>query len=135
MCQLQEKSCERTFKCRKTKQNRLMLLSNCAVCGKKKSTFIKNKELNIFKMIHSKWIKSLTNFYWVETNLCQNCIWNNQGLLIVLADHLSNIVKEFKQIKWTGNLKQLYKNELHKPCFAQDAVIIFQMISLKWIKS
>ena len=31
---------------RKTKQNRLMLLSNCAVCGKKKSTFIKNKELS-----------------------------------------------------------------------------------------
>ena len=27
---------------RKTKQNRLMLLSNCAVCGKKKITFIKN---------------------------------------------------------------------------------------------
>ena len=26
---------------RKTKQNRLMLLSNCYVCGKKKSTFIK----------------------------------------------------------------------------------------------
>ena len=33
---------------RKTKQNRLMLLSNCAVCRKKKSTFIKNKELNNF---------------------------------------------------------------------------------------
>ena len=29
---------------RKTKQNRLMLLSNCALCGKKESTFIKNKE-------------------------------------------------------------------------------------------
>ena len=27
---------------RKTKQNRLMLLSNCVVCGKKKSSFIKN---------------------------------------------------------------------------------------------
>ena len=27
---------------KKTKQNRLMLLSNCAVCGKKKITFIKN---------------------------------------------------------------------------------------------
>ena len=25
---------------RKAKQNRLMLLSNCAICGKKKSTFI-----------------------------------------------------------------------------------------------
>ena len=33
---------------RKTKQNRLMLLSNCAACGKKKSTFIKNKELHNF---------------------------------------------------------------------------------------
>ena len=30
---------------RKTKQNRLMLLSNSAVCGKKKLTFIINKEL------------------------------------------------------------------------------------------
>ena len=29
---------------RKTKQNRLMLLWNCAVYGKKKSTFIKNQE-------------------------------------------------------------------------------------------
>ena len=34
-----------------TKQNRLMLLSNCTVCGKKKSTFIKNKELYNFNNI------------------------------------------------------------------------------------
>ena len=32
----------------KTKQNRLMLLSNCAVCDKKKSTFIENKEPHNF---------------------------------------------------------------------------------------
>ena len=31
---------------KKNKQNRLMLLSNCAVCGKKKSTFVKKKELS-----------------------------------------------------------------------------------------
>ena len=31
---------------RKTEQNRLMLLSNCAVCTNKKSTFIKNQELS-----------------------------------------------------------------------------------------
>ena len=31
---------------RKTKQNRLMVLSNSAVCGKKKSIFIKNKEMD-----------------------------------------------------------------------------------------
>ena len=35
----------KNFYVRKTKQNRLMLLSNCAICRKKKSTFIKNKEL------------------------------------------------------------------------------------------
>ena len=33
---------------KKTKQYRLMLLSNCAICGKNKSTFIKNKELQNF---------------------------------------------------------------------------------------
>ena len=31
---------------KKTKQNRLMILSNCAICGKKRLTFIKNEELN-----------------------------------------------------------------------------------------
>ena len=36
---------------RRSKQNRLMLLSNYAVCGKKKSTFIKNKELRNFNNI------------------------------------------------------------------------------------
>ena len=29
----------------KAKKTRLMLLSNCTVCGKKKSTFIKNQEI------------------------------------------------------------------------------------------
>ena len=41
---------------KKTKQNRLMLLSNCAVCGKKNSTFIKNK--NSTTSISLKGIKS-----------------------------------------------------------------------------
>ena len=31
---------------KKTKQNRLMLVSNCAVCGKKKSRFIKNQKVH-----------------------------------------------------------------------------------------
>ena len=31
---------------RRTKKNKLMLLSNCAVFGKKKSRFIKNQELH-----------------------------------------------------------------------------------------
>ena len=35
----------------KTKKNRLMLLSNCAVCGQKKLAFIENKELQSFDNI------------------------------------------------------------------------------------
>ena len=31
---------------RRTKQNRLILASNCAICGKKKSRFIKNQEVS-----------------------------------------------------------------------------------------
>ena len=33
---------------RKTRQNRLMLLSNCVIYGKKKATFIKSQELDSF---------------------------------------------------------------------------------------
>ena len=31
---------------RRTRHNRLMLVSNCAICGKKKSRFIKNQEVS-----------------------------------------------------------------------------------------
>ena len=41
----------KNWKVRKTKQNRLMILSNCIICGKKNSTFIKNKELHHFDNI------------------------------------------------------------------------------------
>ena len=70
-------------------------------------------------MISLNWIKSLTNFYWLETSLCQNCIYNSQDLLIALAaEDLLRIVKEFRKI---GNLKYLYRNELDNSCFAYDA--------------
>ena len=43
-----------TSSVRKTNQNRLMLLSNCAICGKKKSTFIKNQELqNVINVLNN----------------------------------------------------------------------------------
>ena len=38
---------------RKTKQNRLMLSPNCAISGKKKSTFINNQEFRNFDNISS----------------------------------------------------------------------------------
>ena len=41
-----KKSANKNSSVRQTKQNRLTLLSNCVVCGKIKSTFIKNQKLN-----------------------------------------------------------------------------------------
>ena len=35
---------KKSFSVSITKQNRLMLVANCDVCGKKKSSFIKNKK-------------------------------------------------------------------------------------------
>ena len=38
----------------------------------------------------------------------------------MLVDHLLRIVKEFKSLE-TDDLKHIYKNKLHKACFAHDA--------------
>ena len=43
-------SANKNSRVRKTKQNRLMLLSNCAACGKKNLTFIKNQEIQNFNI-------------------------------------------------------------------------------------
>ena len=83
---------------RKTKQNRIMLLSNCGACGKKKSTFIKNKELHnfaYFKMnkIVNKFLLT-DDIFMAELHLKQPRL-----LLILLVSHLLNIMKEFKNLK------------------------------------
>ena len=69
-------------------------------------------------MISLKWIKS-TNFYWLETNLCQNWIWNSQDLLLVLVEDLLNIVKKLKNVE--KQEFKTYKNELDKASFGHDA--------------
>ena len=56
---------------RKTKQNILMLSSIYSVYGKRKSTFIKDKELHNFAKF--KMNKIINKFYSLQTNLCHNC--------------------------------------------------------------
>ena len=47
-----KKTANKNSSVRKTKQNRLMILSNCGVCGKKKNKLsLKVKKLIIFPMI------------------------------------------------------------------------------------
>ena len=56
----------------KAKQNRLMLLSNCTVCGKK-STSVKNQKLSNYKFKMNK----IINKRLLAGDTCQNCIWNS----------------------------------------------------------
>ena len=54
---------------RKTKENRLMIF---ALFGARKNRFLlRVKNVQMFSL---KWIKWLTNFDWLENNLCQNFI-------------------------------------------------------------
>ena len=43
-----ENTANKNSNVRKNIQNRLILLSKCVICGKKKLTFIKNKEVSNF---------------------------------------------------------------------------------------
>ena len=40
-----KKTASKNYSVRRTKRNRLMLVSNCAACGKKKSGFVKNQDI------------------------------------------------------------------------------------------
>ena len=86
----------------KTKQNRITFLSNCAICGKKNWILLKIKNstaLIIFEMVSLKWIKSLTNFYWLETDLSQNCLtvtitYNPCGSFTKRHERIQNLEKQ-----------------------------------------
>ena len=93
---------------RKTKQNRLMLLSICAVCGKKKSTFVKNKELSNDKFEMNKMI---TKFLFTGDNFISELRFSPCGLFTESCE----INRKFRE---TSKLRHLYRNKLDKTCFA-----------------
>ena len=78
-----------------------MLLSNCALWGKKPLTFIKNKELHNFNISNDlfKMNKIINKFLLNEDKFMPQVHLNSQDLHIVLVDHLLNIVKEFKNLE------------------------------------
>ena len=55
---------KKNWSVRKTKQNRLMLLSNCVIIDKKKLTFIKNEELHNFNNISKSLFCSWCSIFW-----------------------------------------------------------------------
>ena len=88
---------------RKSKQERLMLLSNCVVCGKKKLTFIKNKELSNFNNIWNDWFKMnkiINKFLLTGVKFMPELHLKQPGFTyIVIVEHLVNIVEELKNLE------------------------------------
>ena len=103
---------------RKPKQNKLMLLSNCAVCDKEKSTFIKNKELSNDQFKMNKIIKKLLltgDKFMPELHLKQ------PGFTYSACGAFTKHCERIQIFRETGNLKHLCRNELYKSYFAYDA--------------
>ena len=104
-----------------------MLLSNCTVCSMKKSTFIKNKEIRNFNNISNEQFKinkTINKFLLNGDKVIPEL--NLKQPLIVLVDHLLNILKDRERIqkfRETGNLKHIYiyRIILDKACFAHYA--------------
>ena len=106
---------------RKTKQKRLMLSSNCAVCGKKKLRFVKNPELHsvVFSTCNNIWnddfkMNKIVNKF-LLAGIRQS--WFTYGAFGIFTKHFESIQK-FRE---TVSLKHVYRSELDKPCFAHDA--------------
>ena len=103
---------------KKAKQNNLMLLSKCAVCGKKETTFIINKELSNDQFKINKIInKSLLNGdkYMPKSHLKQ------PEFTYSACEPFTKHRERIQTFTETSSLKYLYRNELGKTCFDHDA--------------
>ena len=89
-----------------------MLISNCAVCGRKKTTVIKNKELlNDQFQVN----KIINKFLLTGDKFMPELHLKQPGFIYTKPRER---IQKFRE---TGNLKHLYRNELDKACFAHDA--------------
>ena len=105
---------------RKTKQNRLMLLSNCAACGKKKSTFIKNKKLHNFND-QFKMNKIINKLLLTGDKFMPKLHLKHPGFTYRACGSFTKHRERIQKFRDTCNLKHLYRNELDKCFFAHDA--------------
>ena len=89
----------------KTKQNRLMLLSNCALCGKKKSTFLKKNELYNFDWFKMKEI--INNFLLTGDKFMPELHLKQPGFTYSVCGTFTKHLARIQKFRETGNLKHL----------------------------
>ena len=91
-----------------------MLLSNCAVCGIKKSTFIKNK---ILSSHYFKMNKIINQFLLTRDELMVKFMVKQPEITYNACRAFSKNRERIQKFTEPGNLKHLYRNELDKAFF------------------
>ena len=105
---------------RKYMENRLMLLSSCAIYGKKNQLLLKIENSTIL-MINLKWIRSLTIFLLAGDKFIPELHLIQPGFNYGACGPFTKQKERIYNFRETVNVKHLYRNELDKACFAHDA--------------
>ena len=96
----------------KTKQNWVMLLWNCAVCGKKNLSFIKNQELHqTFPLIKLKMKKIIKKSLFNGDKFMPESHFKQPGFTYSACAAFTKHRERIKKFRETWNLKHLYTNE------------------------
>ena len=99
-----------------------MLLSNCGIGGKRKSMFIKNKELyETFALKKFKMSKINNKFLLTEDKFMPELHLKQPGITDGACESFTKHREKIKRFRETGNLKLLKRNELDRACFAHNA--------------
>ena len=99
-----------------------MLLSNCGIGGKRKSMFIKNKELyETFALKKFKMNKINNKFLLTEDKFMPELHLKQPGFTDGACESFTKYRERIKRFRETGNLKLLKRNQLDRACFAHNA--------------
>ena len=89
-----------------------MLLSTCSVCCKKKSTFIKSRELQNFASF--KMNKIINKFILTGDKSMPELPLKQPGFTYSAGGPFTKHLEKIQKFREAAHLKQVYKNELDK---------------------
>ena len=109
-----------------------MILSNCAICGTKKSRFIKNQEAKgLLSNLHLKMNEIVNKFLLAGDKFMPEMHLKQPRFTYSACEPFTKNKEIIQKIKETGNRSYIYKNELDKACFQHKFFNIFLFKDLK----
>ena len=97
-----------------------MLSSNCAACGEKKLTFVKNQKINNISNDQFKMNKFIDKFLLTGDKFISELHLKQTTFTYSACRPFTKHREGIQKFRQTDNLKHLYRNELDEACFAHD---------------